>query len=78
MDWLEKKGRVPLREEDLTIAEVLQDKGYRTGMVGKWGLGEPNTTGEPNKKGFDYFMAFTTKEEHIPIILNTYGKIPLK
>ncbi|MEC8397282.1 MAG: sulfatase-like hydrolase/transferase, partial [Bacteroidota bacterium] len=53
-----KEGRVPLRDEDLTIAEVLQDKGYRTGMVGKWGLGEPNTTGEPYKKGFDYFYGF--------------------
>ena len=61
----------------MTIAEVLQDKGYRTGMVGKWGLGEPNT-GEPNKKGFDYFYGFYNQEEHIPIILNTYGKIPLK
>jgi arylsulfatase A-like enzyme len=53
-----QKGRVPLKEEDLTIAEVLQNQGYRTGMIGKWGLGEPNTTGEPNKKGFDYFFGF--------------------
>lgn len=52
------KGRVPLKNEDLTIAEVLQEQGYKTGMVGKWGLGEPNTTGEPNKKGFDYFYGF--------------------
>ena len=27
-------------------------------MIGKWGLGEPNTSGEPNKKGFDYFFGF--------------------
>ena len=53
-----KEGRIPLKEIDLTIAEVLQDKGYRTGMIGKWGLGEPNTSGEPNKKGFDYFYGF--------------------
>ena len=72
-----KEGRVPLRDEDLT-AEVLQDKGYRTGMVGKLGLGEPNTTGEPYKKVLTTSMAFTTKEEHIPIILNTYGKILIK
>jgi hypothetical protein len=53
-----KAGRVPIKEEDLTVAEVLQDKGYHTGMIGKWGLGEPNTSGEPNQKGFDYFYGF--------------------
>ena len=52
------EGRVPLKKEDLTITEVLQEKGYRTGMIGKWGLGEPNTSGEPNQKGFDYFYGF--------------------
>lgn len=52
------EGRVPLREEDVTIAQVLQKAGYKTAMVGKWGLGEPNTTGEPNRKGFDEFYGF--------------------
>ena len=32
--------RVPLRPEDVTVAEVLKAAGYRTGVVGKWGLGE--------------------------------------
>ena len=56
-----KQGRVPIKEEDLTLAEVLQENGYRTGMIGKWGLGEPNTSGEPNKKGFDYFKMLPRK-----------------
>jgi arylsulfatase A-like enzyme len=51
-------GRVPLKEEDITIAEILQNAGYKTAMVGKWGLGEPNTAGEPNKQGFDEFYGF--------------------
>lgn len=51
-------GRISLKEEDITIAELLQDAGYVTGMVGKWGLGEPNTTGIPNLKGFDEFYGF--------------------
>jgi len=51
-------GRVPLKPEDTTIAEVLKEAGYVTGMMGKWGLGEPNTTGEPHKKGWDEFVGF--------------------
>lgn len=53
-----KEGRVPLKKEDVTFVEILKDNGYKTGMIGKWGLGEPNTSGEPNKKGFDYFFGF--------------------
>jgi arylsulfatase A-like enzyme len=45
--------RVPLTENDITIAQVLKSAGYNTGIVGKWGLGEPGTTGIPNLKGFD-------------------------
>lgn len=52
------EGRVPLKAEDVTIAELMQQAGYTTGMVGKWGLGEPNTTGEPNSKGYDEFYGF--------------------
>jgi arylsulfatase A-like enzyme len=50
--------RVPLRTEDVTVAEVLKGAGYRTGVVGKWGLGEPGTTGVPGRQGFDYFYGY--------------------
>ena len=50
--------RVPLRPEDVTVAEVLKGAGYRTGLVGKWGLGEPGTTGVPGRQGFDYFYGY--------------------
>ncbi len=50
--------RLPLRPEDTTVAEVLRGAGYRTGVVGKWGLGEPGTTGVPNRKGFDYWFGY--------------------
>jgi len=53
-----KEGRVPLRAEDVTIAEVLKEAGYATGMTGKWGLGEPGTTGEPNDQGFDEWFGY--------------------
>jgi arylsulfatase A-like enzyme len=51
-------GRVPLRDQDTTIAEILKHAGYVTGMTGKWGLGEPGTTGLPNDQGFDEWFGF--------------------
>ncbi len=52
------KGRVPLFESDVTVAEVLKKAGYVTGMTGKWGLGEPTTEGHPNRQGFDEWLGF--------------------
>jgi arylsulfatase A-like enzyme len=52
------EGRVPLKAGDLTVAEVLKAAGYVTGMTGKWGLGEPNTDGEPNRQGFDEWFGY--------------------
>lgn len=49
---------VPLLPEDVTVAELLKAAGYATGIFGKWGLGEPGTTGVPNKKGFDEWFGY--------------------
>jgi arylsulfatase A-like enzyme len=49
---------VPLRPEDITVAEVLKGAGYATGIIGKWGLGEPGTTGIPNRQGFDEWFGY--------------------
>jgi arylsulfatase A-like enzyme len=49
---------LPLVPDDLTVAEVLKSAGYVTGMVGKWGLGEPDTSGVPNKQGFDEWFGY--------------------
>ncbi|HZN12271.1 MAG TPA: sulfatase-like hydrolase/transferase, partial [Blastocatellia bacterium] len=57
-NYIRGNGEIPLRPEDVTVAEVLKDAGYRTAVIGKWGLGGPGTAGEPNKKGFDYAFGF--------------------
>jgi arylsulfatase A-like enzyme len=49
---------IPLRPGDVTVAEILKQAGYATGIFGKWGLGEPDTSGLPNRQGFDEFFGF--------------------
>src|SRR5688572_19123247 len=56
--WIRGNGDIPLRPEDVTIAEVLRDAGYRTAVIGKWGLGSPGTTGQPDRQGFDHAFGF--------------------
>ncbi len=50
--------RHPLLPEHVTVAETLKDAGYETGIIGKWGLGEPDTSGVPNRQGFDYWYGY--------------------
>ncbi|NND06079.1 MAG: arylsulfatase [Saprospiraceae bacterium] len=50
--------RVPLSSQDTTIASVLQNAGYQTGLIGKWGLGETGSEGTPNQQGFDFFYGY--------------------
>jgi len=47
-----------LNAEDVTVAKLLHDAGYATGVIGKWGLGDPGTAGVPSKQGFDEFFGF--------------------
>jgi arylsulfatase A-like enzyme len=57
--------RVPLLAEDVTVAEVLRQSGYTTGIVGKWGLGEPGTTGIPTRQGFDDWYGFLNQDHAV-------------
>jgi arylsulfatase A-like enzyme len=45
--------RVPLRDEDITFAEIVIQAGYVTGIFGKWHLARPYTSGVPLRQGFD-------------------------
>ena len=44
--------------QDETVAEILKTAGYKTGLVGKWGLGDQETSGIPNRQGFDFFFGY--------------------
>ena len=51
-------SRQSLRDIDLTVAEKLKETGYKTALIGKWGLGEVGQEGHPLKQGFDYFYGY--------------------
>lgn len=51
-------GQLPLPESTTTVAEVLKSAGYSTACMGKWGMGQFDTTGSPLKKGFDHFFGY--------------------
>lgn len=72
----------PLQPEDLTIASVLQRAGYATACIGKWGLGEEGSSGEPRRHGFDYFFGYlnqTHAHNYYPtFLLRNEERVPLR
>jgi arylsulfatase A-like enzyme len=58
--WTKSGLPASLDPNQVTVARELKRAGYKTGIVGKWGLAENLNTGLPNKQGFDYFYGFNT------------------
>jgi arylsulfatase A len=56
-------GQMPLPEGTVTIGSMLQQAGYTTGAIGKWGLGMQYSTGDPNKQGFNYFYGYLDQKQ---------------
>jgi arylsulfatase A-like enzyme len=52
-----KRGTTGLPSEQVTMAEMLRENGYNTGMFGKWHLGMSQEN-SPNAHGFDEFFGF--------------------
>ncbi len=79
---IRSNDEIPLRPEDLTLAEVLRRAGYRTAAVGKWGLGWQNTTGHPRAQGFEEFYGFLTHLDahnyYPPTLWRNERAIPLR
>lgn len=51
-------GGTPLRADEVTIGSMLKERGYATGGFGKWGAGGRDSTGVPEKHGFDTFFGY--------------------
>lgn len=55
-------GQMPLDSGTYTIGTMLQDAGYVTGTIGKWGLGGRESLGQPRFQGFDYFFGYLDQQ----------------
>ena len=72
-----------LRPGDTTVAGVLKAAGYKTALVGKWGLGDAvdAEAGLPRRQGFDQFFGYLNQvhaHNHFPDFLwRNEEKVPL-
>lgn len=49
---------LPMLPDDVSLGKVMKQAGYRTGLVGKWALGQLGSTGYPLDQGYDDFLGF--------------------
>jgi arylsulfatase A-like enzyme len=71
------EGQHPLRAGTPTLARSLQQLGYATGGFGKWGLGGPDSDGQPLQQGFDRWFGYNCQRvahNHYPTYLWDDGK----
>jgi len=56
-------GQMPLNPGTPTLGKLMQKAGYKTALIGKWGLGGPESYGVPTKQGFDYFFGYLDQKQ---------------
>jgi arylsulfatase A-like enzyme len=67
-DIKEKYVAEGLNKKEITIAEALKSVGYRTGMIGKWHLGDFSSNEEfnPINHGFDFYFGVPHSNDLLP------------
>lgn len=60
---IQPEGQYPIPADTATIAKAMKQAGYTTGCIGKWGLGGPGSTGEPNRQGFDHWFGYLCQRQ---------------
>lgn len=58
-----ERGQMPLKAGTFTVGHLMQQAGYKTALVGKWGLGMNATEGSPLKQGFDYYYGLLDQKQ---------------
>jgi arylsulfatase A-like enzyme len=88
--WREKDAKILpgtapmlIKSNQMTIPKMLKEKGYHTGIVGKWhlGLGEGNLdwnqkiSPSPNEVGFDYSYIMAATQDRVPTVYIANGLV---
>ncbi len=77
-----KNGQEPIPNGTVTLAELLQERGYACGAFGKWGLGYPGSKGDPLNQGFDRFFGYNDQRHahsYYPgYLIDDDGRVDLK
>lgn len=77
-----KVGLLALPAGQTTVARMLQNAGYATGGFGKWGLGNPETTGVAEKQGFDVFFGYYDQKHahnhYTDYLIRNSVKVPIQ
>ncbi|SHG40717.1 arylsulfatase [Pedobacter caeni] len=58
-----ERGQMPLKAGTMTVGRLMQQAGYKTALVGKWGLGMNATEGSPLNQGFDYYYGLLDQKQ---------------
>ncbi len=79
---IQPMGQLPLPEGTATLPRMLKQAGYTTALIGKWGLGGPDSTGTPNRQGFDYFFGYLCQRHahnyYPEFLLRNDERVPLR
>ena len=51
-------GPQVIGDGEATLANQLKKAGYKTALIGKWGIGHPIPLDDPQRKGFDYSYGY--------------------
>ena len=60
---LQPEGQEPLPAGTFTVAHLFKQAGYATAAFGKWGLGFVDSSGAPDKMGFEDFYGYNCQRQ---------------
>lgn len=63
---LNPKDTIGISDREITIAQLLKQRGYATALIGKWHLGH-QAPFLPTKHGFDFYFGIPYPNDHDPV-----------